>query len=395
MNAAAHDNPNIVVVSDVHLDHNRFGRTNPATGRSTAYESTLACLTAAADHAIDIRAAAFVSTGDETMSGRARPETIETWADIIRRLTHAGIAVVDVVGNHSYYGGIPATERTWNHRLADIDGVTLIDTANVVTLPNGIQIAGLAWPRRAELAATNNTGLDADIAASRHLQAAIDTLKHQIDPTRPALFAGHLAVNEASLGTDRRGTETLIHAVFHEPMIAANELADAPWTHAALGHIHKRQTFADGRVSYVGSIDRLDFSEAGDPKGFSVIDAATGDVCFHQTDARPMLTVDDSLPTPDNIIEGSLIKAVCAPGERTISPTLKASIDAAGAVLVKTVAAPKVAATGSAPNQSCPSTVSPLEALNAWLDTQPHSGQQRDRIVDAARHLQTGLDTAA
>ena len=377
--------PQIVAVSDVHLDHNRFGRMNPATGRSTALESTLACLNAAADHAIAIGASAFVTTGDETMTGRPRPETVEQWADILRRLTGAGIPAVCLIGNHSLYGGIPAGERTYNHRFADIAGVHLIENSGIITLPDGLQICGLSWPRRAEVAAASEHDGTADHIIGREMVDTVRRLADQTVTSRPSLFIGHLTVAEAKLGTDRRGSEVLIHSVFEEPTINVDVLEEGPWATITLGHIHKRQQIGT-RTHYVGSLDRIDFGEARDPKGWSTV-TADGAVTFHPSPARNLVVIDAARELPDELPDGAVIKVICAQGERTPPAELRALATEHGAVIAKVDPAPKIAVTATATGPALEQGISPLEGFKIWADTQPFTETEADRYTAAAIQL--------
>jgi exonuclease SbcD len=55
--------------------------------------------------------------------------------------------------------------------------------------------------------------------------------------------------------------------------VLLSALADPRWDYVALGHIHKHQNLTKDQpgvppVIYSGSIERIDFGEEGDPKGF-------------------------------------------------------------------------------------------------------------------------------
>ena len=72
--------------------------------------------------------------------------------------------------------------------------------------------------------------------------------------------------------------------------------------YVALGHIHRHQVLRHDppMVVYSGSLQRVDFSEEGDEKGFCVVDldstAPQGERMvgfdFHRVQARPFVTID-------------------------------------------------------------------------------------------------------
>ena len=67
------------------------------------------------------------------------------------------------------------------------------------------------------------------------------------------------------------------------------------FAYVALGHIHKKQILShDPPVIYPGSLQRIDFSEEDDEKGFFVIDVAVGGQAsfkFHPIKERRFLTI--------------------------------------------------------------------------------------------------------
>jgi exonuclease SbcD len=64
----------------------------------------------------------------------------------------------------------------------------------------------------------------------------------------------------------------------------------------ALGHIHRHQSLNDGDyppMVYAGSLERIDFGEEGQPKGFCWVELAREETTwkFIEVDARPFVTV--------------------------------------------------------------------------------------------------------
>jgi exonuclease SbcD len=64
----------------------------------------------------------------------------------------------------------------------------------------------------------------------------------------------------------------------------------------ALGHVHKHQSLNDGGhppIVYAGSLERIDFGEEGQPKGFCWVDLARGETTweFVGVDARRFVTI--------------------------------------------------------------------------------------------------------
>jgi len=81
-----------------------------------------------------------------------------------------------------------------------------------------------------------------------------------------------------------------------DAVILKSALADPAWDYVALGHVHKHQSLNNGGyppVVYSGSLERIDFGEEGQPKGFCWVELARGETTweFVEVDARPFVTV--------------------------------------------------------------------------------------------------------
>jgi exonuclease SbcD len=73
-------------------------------------------------------------------------------------------------------------------------------------------------------------------------------------------------------------------------------LADPIWDYVALGHIHRHQELNGGQqppIVYCGSLERIDFGEEKEAKGFVVAEVRRGhaDWKFHPVAARRFVTI--------------------------------------------------------------------------------------------------------
>jgi exonuclease SbcD len=112
----------------------------------------------------------------------------------------------------------------------------------------------------------------------------------QLDPDLPAVLTAHLSVSGATFGSERSVM------IGRDAVILKSVLADPAWDYAALGHVHLHQHLDDGGyppVVYSGSLERIDFGEEGQVKGFCWVELARGETTweFVEVDARPFVTV--------------------------------------------------------------------------------------------------------
>jgi exonuclease SbcD len=81
-------------------------------------------------------------------------------------------------------------------------------------------------------------------------------------------------------------------------VVPKSALAVPAFDYVALGHIHKHQNLTAGEdgvppVVYAGSLERIDFGEAGQPKGFCWVELARGNTTweFVRTNARSFVII--------------------------------------------------------------------------------------------------------
>jgi exonuclease SbcD len=81
-------------------------------------------------------------------------------------------------------------------------------------------------------------------------------------------------------------------------VVQKSTLADPSFDYVALGHIHKHQNLTEGEpavppVVYAGSLERIDFGEEGQPKGFCWVELGRGitEWEFVEVDARTFVTI--------------------------------------------------------------------------------------------------------
>ena len=111
--------------------------------------------------------------------------------------------------------------------------------------------------------------------------------------------------------------------------------------YVALGHIHKHQTIREDppRVEYSGSLQRVDFSEEDDIKGFCVIDLDPAlpqgdrmvDFQFKGVAAREFVTIDVRLssgePDPTQTVIRAIARKKIADAVVRVRITLPAEVD--------------------------------------------------------------------
>jgi exonuclease SbcD len=311
----------ILHFSDLHIGVENYGRTDPDTGLSTRLGDFLESLDKVVEFALTQNVDLVLLAGD-AYKGRDPSQTHQReFAKRLARLSQAQIPTFLLVGNHDLPN---ATSRA--------NAVEIFSTLSLphtyvgsqldnylVTTPSGpIQVLAVPWPRRSVLVGREDSrGLSIEEIRGMieaRMTEAIALRAEQLDPAIPAIIAGHVTVSGATVGTER----SMMLGQDHVLLVSALERPQADYV--ALGHIHKHQILRSGSpmVVYSGSLQRVDFSEEDDNKGFCVIDldpaAPQGrrltNFQFQSLGARPFVTIDASVALGDADPTQSVLRAI-------------------------------------------------------------------------------------
>jgi len=311
----------ILHFSDLHIGVENYGRPDPATGLSTRLGDFLAALDEVVDCALDERVDLVLLAGD-AYKGRDPSQTHQReFARRLSRLSNAGIPTFMLVGNHDLPNAVSRATAVEIFQTLQVPHVYIGDSLQIydVPTPSGpLQILAVPWPRRGGMMTREDSrGLSIDEIRQElenRITAAIQSRVDQLNPEVPAILTGHLTVNGATVGTERSmmlgQDHVLLASSLHQPQLE----------YVALGHIHKHQILRQDppMVVYSGSLQRVDFSEEGEQKGFCLVEldpsALVGqrmvDFQFRPVNARPFVTVDIRLTAGDEDPTGTVIRAI-------------------------------------------------------------------------------------
>ena len=204
-------------------------------------------------------------------------------------------------------------------------GVTLAarpDVYRIETAHGTVQIAALPWLVRSTILTRDeykNLSIDElNRLMVQKVARVVESLIEQLDPALPAVLAAHGTVQGATYGSER---SVMLGA---DLVLPPSVVAQPAFDYVALGHIHKHQALGEyPPVVYPGSLDRIDFGEEHDEKGYVLVDLARGraDWQFVPVHGRPFVTIRaDALsddPTMDVLaaiqgraIDGAIVRLI-------------------------------------------------------------------------------------
>ncbi|WP_448380604.1 exonuclease subunit SbcD [Gloeomargarita sp.] len=265
----------ILHLSDIHLGSGQnHGRLNPDTGLNTRVEDVHRALQLCIDRALDLPVDVVLFTGDAFPDATPPPLLQELFAQQFLRLVTAGIPVVLLVGNHDQHTQGEGGASLSIYRALQVPGVIVgesLATHTLSTRQGAIQIVTLPWITRSMLLTKPETqGMSMtqiNELLLQRLRAALEGELINLDANLPAILAAHVMVDQASFGAERllSAGKTLT--------VPLSLLAQPCFRYVALGHVHRHQVLhRHPPVVYAGSIERVDFSEENEAKGYVLID---------------------------------------------------------------------------------------------------------------------------
>ncbi len=311
----------ILHCSDLHIGVENYGRIDPATGLSTRLNDFLDALDEVVEFALSNSVDLVLLAGD-AYKGRDPSQTHQReFARRLYRIVSAGIPVFLLVGNHDLPNSSSRANAVEIFPTLQVPDVYIGDSLQTypVTTPSGpLQVVAVPWPRRGRLITREESrGLTIDQVRAEiesRMTEAIYSRVSELDPNIPAILTGHVTINGSSTGTERSmmlgNDHVLLVSAVHHPELE----------YVALGHIHKHQVLRRESpiVAYSGSLQRVDFSEEADTKGFCVVDldpaAPRGkrltNFHFQPVHARKFVTVDATVAPGEPDPTAAVLRAI-------------------------------------------------------------------------------------
>ncbi|MDX9753488.1 MAG: exonuclease SbcCD subunit D [bacterium] len=288
-------------VADLHFGVENYGVTNPLTGLHSRLEDFRDSLAQALDYAIETRVDCVLFAGDAYKRNSPNPTEQRELVRQFCRLADAGIPTVMISGNHD----IPVMQG----KAASIDIFRTIRPGLfhvyinqpsmkpliLETHHGPLAICALPYISPSYLrqvpAFRKLQGDEFKEAAEGFYKEVIDAMAHAVPEGVPKILVAHLTAHGALLG-GYRGSAIMTDEV---QILPAN-LVNAGYDYIALGHIHRHQNLSPREeipVVYPGSIDRVDFGEAEETKGFVVarIEPKGSTYQFIPLPVRPMIPI--------------------------------------------------------------------------------------------------------
>jgi DNA repair protein SbcD/Mre11 len=266
----------ILHLSDIHMGGGfAHGKIDPETGYNTRFQDFVKSLSRSIDRAIAEPVDLVLFGGDAFPDATPAPYIQQAFAREFYRLVAADIPLVLLVGNHDRHAQGQGGASLSIYRSLGVPGTIVgdtIDTHTITTRSGQIQIITLPWIDRSTLLTREISAslsiLEVNQLLLDKLQPRIEGEIRKLDPALPTIVLAHLMADNATLGAEK------LLAVGRGFTIPLSFLTRDCFDYVALGHVHRHQNLNktnDPAVVYPGSIERVDFSEEKEDKGFVMV----------------------------------------------------------------------------------------------------------------------------
>ena len=266
----------ILNLSDIHLGSSfRHGKINPETQQNTRLEDFIHSLSICIDRAINEDVDLVLFGGDAFPDSTPAPYIQSAFANQFRRLAQGNIPTVLLIGNHDQHTQGSGGASLSIYRTLAVPNFIVgehLETHLIETKSGLIQVITLPWLTRSVLLTRPETeGLSMEQINQLLIQKIEPCLEDEIrrlNPDIPTILLAHVMAERASLGAER------FLAVGKGFQIPLSMLIRSEFDYVSLGHVHKHQNLNPKNnppVVYPGSIERVDFSEEKEEKGYVLI----------------------------------------------------------------------------------------------------------------------------
>ncbi len=265
--------------ADAHIDIANYGRHDPTTALPIRVMDFLNALDQVIDTAVEEKVDLVIFAGDAYKDRNPQPTFQRAWGERMMRLSEAEIPTVLLVGNHDVAPAAGRAHTLHEFKTLEVPYIHVADRPVLIgaeTLGCPVQVISVPWVSRSQLMTREETaGKSLNEVLQQIEEKLTELVKHRIesaDPDLPLILTAHASVGGAKYGSER--------AVMlgHELVLSNSIIRDPRIDYVALGHIHKHQTVHKSHppAIYPGSIERIDFGEVKEKKGFVIAEVSKG-----------------------------------------------------------------------------------------------------------------------
>ena len=327
----------ILHFADAHIDSYTGGRIDPQTTFPYHTGDFLKALDEIVETAISGQVQLVLFAGDAYRNATPVPTYQREWQRRLIRLSEAGITTLMIPGNHDISnaaGRASALQEMDTLKVPFLHlaagGVHLFTPEELDGVP--VQVLAVPWMPLSRISAKDRENkLTPEERSARFEQELDKRIRAGIgkaDPDLPLILLTHYSVQGSTYPSGQ------IAELGREVALSRALVCDPAFSYTALGHIHLYQDLNEGQqppVIYPGSIERVDYGEAREKKGFILADVDNHhtEYTFRELHTRRMFNLSfeaksaetlqddllDMLPSPEKAQDAMIRLSITYPHE--------------------------------------------------------------------------------
>ena len=302
--------------ADAHIDMTNFGSHDPETGLPERVMDFLRSLDTIIQTAIDEKVDLVIFAGDAYKDRSPAPTFQREWGRRLMRLSKAGIPTILLTGNHDISPSQRKAHAMQEFETLAPDHISVVSNLRLLTPDDleGLQIQVLAipWITRAGVMQSINEGETDEEDPLRIIENRvtewINFALAETDLKIPIILTAHASVAGAKLGNEQE------IKIGRDVILPLGLVCNPHFDYVALGHIHRHQDLNLGfhpPVVYPGSIERVDFGEVNEEKGFVIAEIEKGHTSYEWRKLPIRKFIDRSVTLVDELnVNDKLIAAM-------------------------------------------------------------------------------------
>lgn len=201
-------------------------------------------------------------TGDIFKNKDPQPVEVDAFVAGLQKLIEAKIPVYIVLGNHDLF-----LSKKLKYSISFLNELKL-ENVRISSEPELIYFKTKAGDKLCiqtmPYQHKDLLGVKSHAEVVEYMTNTINEQYAQKEKGVPCIFAGHFSITDAKVGAEQRTVNR-----FNEPIISRQVFVGKKYVYVAMGHLHRYQVIMENPpVVYGGSINRTDFNEWIEDKGF-------------------------------------------------------------------------------------------------------------------------------
>jgi len=247
-------------ISDIHLGS--YQGKLEAGGLNSRFVDFVKTYNESIEYTINKECDFCLITGDIFKHKDPQPIEINAFVTGLKKLIDAKIPIYITLGNHDLFLSKKLKNSISFLEELNLENIHISSEPELIYLKtksgDRLCIQTMPYQHKDLLGLKNHTEV------VEYMTNNINELYSKKEKGVPCIFSGHFSITDAQTGAEQQTVNR-----FNEPIISKDVFNGKKYVYVAMGHLHRHQIVMENPpIVYAGSINRIDFNEWIEDKGF-------------------------------------------------------------------------------------------------------------------------------